>query len=62
MARTSFAFTSIDNIDKGAPHALATADRKPRIVRGTSYQVVFPQPHTNKNVGNDHIPCSTSKF
>ena len=46
MARTPFAFTSIDNIDKGAPHTPATADGKPRIVRGTSYQVVFPQPHT----------------
>lgn len=59
--RTSFAFTSIDNIDKGAPHAPVTADGKPRSVHGTSYQVVFPQPHTNENVGDDLIPCSTTK-
>ena len=57
----AFAFASVDNIDKGSPHAVVTADGKPRSVHGTSYQVVFTQPSRNVNVGDDYIPCSTAR-
>ena len=50
-----FVLTSIDNMDKGTPHASLSFDSSKYGLHGTSVQALQPKPHSIKNSPDDYV-------
>ena len=50
-----FVITSVDNIDKGTPHAALSFGRNKYGLHGTSVQALQPKPQSIKNSYEDHV-------